>query len=387
MRRTNVLAGLMLCAAACSAKKEPPSSSAPAPPHSSAAAPAAAEPMAALAAVTVQGRAADEGSPACGELSRHERDHWTGDRPPVWRDGQLLGCHFLEGKDDGEYCWSVDLSTATYATRAERHEAPPAEPRELFLAMEEISSPEGPPIGYKATTHRHGDLAIKLRPRRSSFEVCKGRRCTTYQAKGPVDQVVVDPAWTLAVGVSEEELVAADLATGQELYRIGNVGDSWRRGLHFQDGLLVVHRSTGTPVIEQWQTYELRTGEERCAALGRSGFDLLPMSDPVAFSITPTRWLVQVRPADPAPTSTNYEDVLLLQDPTTCQLAATLPPPLATEDGLAAGAPGMAVRMHPVLIQAGAQYVLAYPGGTVAIVEPRTLAVTRLIRPPACPRA
>ena len=354
-------------------------------PPSTKEAPAVAPPTPSPAAIeTVRGKAIDV-SPRCGKIHPFERDHWAGDRPPWFEKGVLHGCHFIADQER-ETCWSVDLKTLEYRAEKERVNRELPGSGGTYFGLTEISSPEGPPMGWKAATHKHGEITIKLKPESKSFTVCKAKDCSTFEASSSVEQAMVSADGSLLIGIAENELVGVDVATRKQLWTIKASGPEFDRGIELRDGLLIRARSTGTQVIEERTVFDARTGEERCK-LGRPGYDYPTSSQtPSIFSVSPTRWLVHIQPVLPPPADPTYADIFLFQDPTTCKVLGTLESPIRREENLPPATPGQRVQFAPVVLQTDTGFAIAYPGGTIALVDGQAMKVTKIIEPPDCPR-
>jgi hypothetical protein len=381
-----------LAIAACGDPSPPPG-----PAAAPAAAPASAKPVAPAVATApvaaaspepldVVGTSADGSSPACGRVHPFEEMHWGGGHKPEWRAEHLVGCHFLEQPREPPSCWRVDPSTARYETVASTagpnsangwvHEVP-SETQLLSYALVHANR-EGPPTGETTGVHRHGDVTVRIPPR-GPLKLCKARRCKTY----PGNEALVSNDWSLLIAYAYDDAsttyVAIDVAAGKQLARI-TTGPTRTGPPELLGRILLVHDNPDTGADDAYTAYDARSGAKLCS-LGKPGFDVK-----AHWQLTPSRWLLQLSPYKPAPQTTGYEDELMFQDPTTCKVLAALPSPIREEPNVPIGVPGkIKPRFHPWLVPAGAAgFVLAYPGGSLAVIDPAAMKVVKRIRPPAC---
>jgi hypothetical protein len=75
----------------------------------------------------------------------------------------------------------------------------------------------------------------------------------------------------------------------------------------------------------------------------------------------------------------------MFQDPTTCKVFASIASPIYDERNVVISRSDKLARFHPMLVPAGAdRFVIAYPGGSIAVVDTKAMKITRVIRPPPC---
>jgi hypothetical protein len=323
------------------------------------------------------------GSPACSAVEEVEYNHWSGDRKPEVIHHSVHGCHYATA---GEVCWKVDVATARYemlkagavSRNHGRHDV-----RIHAIAPTAVEDAQGMLVGFKPATEQRGDVRVTVSPHGQNQDgettLCKGTRCTKHAA----DRALMSADWTFMIAVGDTSTFGVDIASGKERFVIptdlsGIAGMSHA----FHGDLAVVPVGSRSFALDGvYETYDTRTGKKLCT-LGKPGYQTEEY-----YAITPTRWVLRVSPKRPAPTHPGYADEVMFQDPTTCKVLATIPSPITTEPNIPVVEGWTETRrFFPVLLPTEHDAVLAFPGGTVAVLDATTLTLAKVIRPPACKR-